>query len=390
MDALVIALSGRALAASAARAGYRVGVLDLFEDVDTVRLAAATARASGTLRSGFRAAALLAAAERLAPAGVPLVYGSGFDRRPRLLGRLAGERPLLGNPPAAVRAMKSPAAFFGLLDRLGIPAPPTTPAPPADPRGWLAKRVGGAGGAHIRPAAGAAPGRDVYYQRRVDGRPVSALFLADGRRAVVLAFSAQWPSPDGRGGDYRYGGAAFPEILPDGLRLAIERAIGRLVAETGLVGANSADMLVDGDGFVLLEVNPRPGASLEAFDLAFGASLFELHVDACRGRLPKAPPAARCGAAGVIVYADRRLTAPPPSFWPDWAADIPRAGQTFRPGEPVCTATATADDAMSARCIAETRLNDLLAELRQYGYGSPAAMDAARDAAAASEGMAGG
>lgn len=372
MDALVVALSGRALAASAARAGYRVAVLDFFEDMDTRRLAAATARAPGTLRSGFRASALLEASARLAPEGVPLVYGSGFDRRSRLLGRLAKARPLLGNAPGTIHAVKSPAKFFGLLDRLGIPSPPTSLSRPADPRGWLAKRVGGAGGAHIRPADAPAPRGDVYYQRKVEGLPVSALFLADGRAAKVVGYSEQWTLPDGRGGDYRYGGAAFPVRLPDVLRGSIEAAIGRLVAETGLVGANSADMLIHGDGFFLLEVNPRPGASLDAFDLAHDESLFDLHMDACRGSLPKVAPSVRRGAASMIVYADGNRQTPPATFWPGWAADIPQPGQRFRAGEPVCTATATAVDAAAARRLVAARVDELLAELRQSDYCSPA------------------
>lgn len=390
MDALVVALSGRALAASAARAGYRVGVLDFFEDMDTQRLAAATARAPGTLRSGFGARALLEAAARLAPAGVPLVYGSGFDRRSRLLARLARERQLLGNAPAVIRAIKSPAVFFGLLDRLGIPSPPTSLSPPADPRDWLAKRVGGAGGAHIRPAETPARG-EIYYQRRVDGVPLSALFLADGRTAAVVGFSEQWPSPDGHGGDYRYGGVAFPAALPEVQQVSIERAIRRLVAETGLVGVNSADMLLHTGGFVLLEVNPRPGASLDAFDLAHDASLFDLHVNACCGRLPARAPAARRGAASMVVYADCRLRAPSAAFWPDWAADRPHPGQLFRPGEPVCTATAMAEDAATARRLAVRRANELLALLKQSDYGSaPGRAPEERFTATRESGTAGG
>jgi len=54
-----------------------------------------------------------------------------------------------------------------------------------------------------------------------------------------------------------------------------------------------------------LEVNPRPGATLDIFDAPPG--LFGLHVAACAGRLERgwrAPPGA---AASAIAYADRRL-----------------------------------------------------------------------------------
>lgn len=382
VDAVVIALSGRALAASALRGGHRVAVLDLFADVDTGHCAAASGRAPGTLRSGFRAGALLEAARRIAPAGVPLVYGSGFDRRTRLLARLNRERPLLGNSAAVVRTFKSPAGFFGLLDRLRIPAPETRLAPPPDPRGWLAKRVGGAGGAHIRAAELQVPPGAVYYQRRIPGRPVSALFLADGSSATMLGYSDQWSQPDGAGGDYRYGGAAFPAILAAGLESALGEAVRRLVREAGLVGVNSADFLVQEGEFALLEVNPRPGASLDAFDLAFDASLFDLHVGACRGELPERPPGARRGAASMIVYAGRGIVAPPLDFWPGWVADIPRPGSRVRRGGPVCTVTATAADAATAHGLVERRARDLLTELERIDRTAkavPVVAEVARD-----------
>lgn len=390
VDAVIVALSGRALAASAGRAGYRVAAIDFFEDMDTARLAAVTARAPGTLHSGFRAAALLEVLTRIAPAGVPVVCGSGFDRRSRLLGRVSKIRPLLGNGASTVRAVKSPARFFDLLDRLGVPTPATVLSRPADPRGWLVKRSGGAGGAHIRPADAPPPRGEIYYQRKVEGTAISALFLADGRNAAILGFSEQWAAPDERGGAYRFGGAAFPAPLPTRLRSAIAAAIGGIVSETGLVGANSADFIVADGGFVLLEINPRPGASLDAFDLSHDASLFDLHCNACRGALPGAPPAARRGAASMIVYADRRLSAPDPAFWPDWVADIPRPGQPLRAGAPICTVTAVAAESGAARRLVVRRAKDLLNRLTEYMYGNTTAVaPSARRPVASETGTAG-
>src|SRR5262252_1664416 len=103
---LVVALSGRALAAAARRAGRRARVLDLFGDMDTRALADACLAVDGSLESGFESAALLRAAERLAPAAEPprygLVYGAGLESLPHSLARLAEGRRLYGNAPAAV------------------------------------------------------------------------------------------------------------------------------------------------------------------------------------------------------------------------------------------------------------------------------------------------
>lgn len=364
---LIVGLSGRALAASAAKAGYPVVVLDMFNDMDTRRHALASARAAGALSTGFKPRALLKSAERLAPKPAAVTYTSGFDLRTGLLSRLASGRRLLGNPAAVVRRVKDPVMFFGMLERLDAPYPQTRISPPADPRGWLVKRIGGAGGGHIRPAEGACPSRNSYYQRWIEGRPVSALFLADGRDARILGFSEQWSAPKPEGGGYRYGGAAFPAAIPPELQPIIARLLSQITAETGLVGANSADMLIDGRGFSLLEVNPRPGATIDAYDRSFDSSLFDLHMRACNGSLPMVRNMAACACATAIVYADREYLMPPTAFWPEWSADIPVQGLLIRHSEPICTVSAGGVGLADARDKAVARVDEILTELK-HGF----------------------
>ncbi|MGH8704531.1 MAG: hypothetical protein ACREUO_03830, partial [Burkholderiales bacterium] len=89
---LLVALSGRALAVAARRAGRRAVVADLFGDTDTRASAEASLVVEGDFDEGFDAAALLAAAERLAPRASPprfgLVYGSGLESHAQLLTQL--------------------------------------------------------------------------------------------------------------------------------------------------------------------------------------------------------------------------------------------------------------------------------------------------------------
>jgi predicted ATP-grasp superfamily ATP-dependent carboligase len=110
---LIAASSGRALAASAHRAGLPVHVVDLFADRDTRRYAH-TARVAGTLRDGFDPAWLVERIGQLRQSQnlEGLVVGSGFEDRPELLELLSEHCRLLGNPASTVRLVKDPAYFF--------------------------------------------------------------------------------------------------------------------------------------------------------------------------------------------------------------------------------------------------------------------------------------
>lgn len=361
---LIAAISGRALAASARRGGYVPLVADFFGDEDTLALAHAHIRLDTGIVRGMvgdellDALATLAAAHR--PAGA--VCGTGFEDRPELLARVGERWDLLGNGAETVARIKDPLAFAALCRECNIPHPQTCVSPPADARGWLAKRRGGAGGTHVMPAADCTgDGEANYFQRHVHGTPVSALVLADGRRAMVLGFSAQWsaPLPDR---PFRYGGAVRPATLAAELADALTGAVERLVSAVPLVGLNSADFLVDGDAFWLLEINPRPGTTLDIFEPA-DTSLFALHVAASRGVLPERAPSLSGAAAAATAYAPHDFPSVPAIDWPDWAADRQQAGTVVRIGEPICTVSARARDAATAKALVEQRIAAILAKV---------------------------
>jgi predicted ATP-grasp superfamily ATP-dependent carboligase len=140
-------------------------------------------------------------------------------------------------------------------------------------------------------------------------------------------------------------------------------AVERLVAAIPLVGLNSADFVVDGDDFHLLEINPRPGATFDIFEPR-GGSLFALHIAACRGMLPAAPPIYDDAAAGAIVYADCDIAAMPALDWPDWTADRPIPGSSVKAEAPLCTVIAAAASVAQAKLLVERRTATILATLR--------------------------
>lgn len=353
---LVVARSGRALAVAARRAGYAPLVADFHGDDDARAVAARLVRLPARPSAGALLDALAGLAEGASPVG--LAYGSLFEARPDLLDAVAAVHPVLGNGAAAVRRVKDPYAFAALCRECAVPHPAVAARPGEGE--WLEKRAGGAGGGHVRVAR---PGRRVrlprYAQRWVGGEPVSALFLGDGRgRVLVLGFSAQWASP-ASGEPFRYGGAVQPATLDALLAAEMAAAVGRVAAAVGLVGLNGADFVVRAEGFDLLEINPRAGASLDVFDMGERA-LFGLHVEACRGVLPAAAPRFPEASASAVAYARRTVAVPAGFAWPGWAADRQPAGRPARAGEPFCTVLARAGNAVAARALAVERAETIL------------------------------
>jgi uncharacterized protein len=120
------------------------------------------------------------------------------------------------------------------------------------------------------------------------------------------------------------------------------------------------DFHVDGDRFWLLDVNPRPGATLDIFEPPQG-SLFGLHMAACAGNLAAAPIYPPNAKAAAIAYAENDIASVPALEWPSWTADRPQPKTVVKAGEPVCTVFACDSAAASAKSVADARRRMVLA-----------------------------
>lgn len=341
---------------AAAAAGYQVIAADVFCDEDT-RRNAFQAYSLGYEQGGFDPGDVRARLmPLLAEAGTGFAYGSGFESQPDLLEEIAQLCPVFGNTATTVSKVKDPQYFFSRLSALDIPHPEISSAPPHDMQGWLNKRIGGSGGTHITFSP--VPHALRYFQRLLPGKPVSLLFLADGRHAVEVGYHEQWLAP-ALNMPYRYGGAVSQVQLPAAVRDGMQAAAQQLTAEFALRGLNSLDCMVAGNGWWVLEINPRLSASFALYDAATsGARLFEAHLEGCRGLIAMQfqPEKAQ---AHLIYYSDKDSIIPPDMQWPAWVADVPAAGVHIGSGEPLCSIMAVAETAGEAKMLAWQRADML-------------------------------
>jgi uncharacterized protein len=371
---LIAAISGRALATAARRAGYRPLVADFFCDTDTVALAERTRMLPGDLQHGIDTSRLVDTLQQLAGKDQPvaLVLGSGFEREPDIVDEVARHFPLAGNRGAAIRRVKDPEALAGDCSELGIPHPEFRWDVLPDAENWVVKTAGGAGGSHVRRLAAPStafggsppplrrggtevePGR--YFQRFVSGQSVSALFIGDGQGARVIGFSRQWTSP-APGAPYRYGGAVRLRRVEREDAAVIAGWLDGLARRDGLVGLCSADFIRNGDGYHLVEINPRPGATLDIFDSS-EAPLMEAHLRAARGET-YAMPRFDDAMASMIAYATAPVASFPDIAWPDWTADHQSPGTRLVAGDPVCTVFARGPNAAATRRTVRTQAKEL-------------------------------
>jgi uncharacterized protein len=369
---LIAAVSARSLVQSARRAGLIPLAVDFFADTDTQEAAYACRKLGSDIARGFRAEGIIRALEALAKCApspvLGFVYGAGFEDRPELLRLIAKRWPILGNGATTVERVKAPNIFFAELDRLRVPHPRTMMQRPGHAAGWLAKKIGGAGGSHIVTARLAKPNSGFYYQERVEGQSISALFVGNGSDARVLGFSEQWTVPS-RKGLWRYGGAARPAALSPRIARQMVSAARRVARHFNLKGLASADFVVSGEDALLLEVNPRPGATLDIFDCG-ATSLLALHTRAVReGKLPPRAPQFEDAMASAIVYAMRGGAVPPDMVWPDWTADRPKSSEWIDKNRPICTVWARSGTAAQAKRLIKERICRITAGFQSVSRG---------------------
>jgi predicted ATP-grasp superfamily ATP-dependent carboligase len=352
---LIFGASVRAAAFSALRAGLRPWCADLFADADLEQLATVRKVPFDLYPRGL--------IDCLSDAPqAPILYTGALENWPDLLARF--DRPLLGNPADALRAVRTPQRWTKALRERGIDCPDIGTSPRRD-GAWLSKPIKSGGGLGVAHHHGEAfDARTHFLQERIDGEPCSAIYLGYPGPSHLLGVARQligtaWLNAVG----FQYAGNIGPLVL-DGKALESWRRVGNALASAfGLRGLFGVDAVVR-DGIPWpVEINPRYTASVELFERSFGRALLLEHRAAFEGAISPArePLIARRTWGKAILYARKTFAFPTHGPWRDSLsavnlddaefADIPHAGEIIAQGRPVLTVFA------SGRNVAECERN---------------------------------
>lgn len=346
-DVIILGASTRAAAMSARRAGMTPWCADLFADADLQRIATVHKISTDAYPDG-----LLDALADAPPA--PVMYTGALENRPDLIACIT--RPLWGNPPEVLCAVRDPGRWSQCLHDHGLPCPAF--APEGEPTGhWLLKPRLGASGFGIQTYTGQAFNpRTHFVQEWIDGVPCSAIYLGLRQDSAFLGATAQligipWLNATG----FHYAGSVGPLPL-DAATILRLRDLGSMLTQCfhlrGLFGIDA--ILRDGVPWPV-EINPRYTASVEILERSLRLPMLQWHRQAFEVQelSQSAPSDTRMIWAKGILFSRATFAFPVDGSWNAALepgtdldaveyADIPFAGEVIERGRPVLTLFASA------------------------------------------------
>jgi uncharacterized protein len=389
----IVGASARAAAMSAIRSGFEPWAADRFCDCD-LRACAPTIQMDDYPAGLERALSA-------APPG-PWLYTGALENRPALIERLARTRRLYGVSGESLRAVRDPFRLAAALAKAGLTAPRCERSGARLPRdgSWLRKPLASAGGCGVHAwevgslAENSPHGTDIYFQQRIDGLPVGAMYVAAQRTAELLGVTRQligldWCGLSARVGHrFRYCGSIGPLRLAPAVASRFEQLGNALADAFDLRGLFGVDAIVAYGEIWPVEVNPRYTASVEILERALGVRSVALHSAACGGDIPSLPPSVqpendRPACCGKAILFAARATAVAPEFgnwcnrqnqgkiWPA-LADIPAGGTSVRAGQPMATVLADGPDEAAVLIELKSLASLAVAEIAGHELGRPA------------------
>lgn len=375
---LVLGASARAFAASAAKAGVAVHAADLFCDLDLVECCRSTLRVTRYPEE------LVDVSDRFGAAA--WCYTGGLENHPDIIEAISRRRSMLGASPDAVRRVRDPSWLARACRRAGLVMPPTffsADGVPTDGT-YLVKPLRSAGGHGIHRWTGEHSGprapKEPLWQLAIEGQPLSAAFVA-ARGVSRLLFATRqlvgWTPC--RAGRFAWCGAVETSTGPE-VESGLRRLGDVLAEDAELVGLFGVDFVRSSDGSIaVLEVNPRPTASMELLERSGRCSPAAVHLASFGHHTPNdatcigmpSPPKFRRLTGKAVLHAVEPGVASPVAIdslldlrraWADETgfpavADIPFPGSIVRRGAPLLTVFVSGEDEASVLRSLEERLS---------------------------------
>lgn len=377
-ELIVIGGSVRFLAASCRRAGWSVHACDRFGDADLLAIACSYLRLPTCLS---------AAAPLLAPlAQLPLLFTGGLENAPDLLRSLAKNTRTASASGEVVEAVRDVTNLAAAATAAGLTFPETHLSPTGLPTdgSYLIKPCASVGGHAIAPWLGdRSPDTPSLWQRHVHGTPHGVNVLLNSTQPpVLLGVSRSLHRREATAAPgWAYAGSV--SVPAAAWTAPVLTLAGLLAKRHGLRGAVGIDCILEPTGTAaVLEINPRPTASMELVERTRGVCIAAEHLAAFGIRSPcEARPAARTlpvASGKAILYAEAPIAvtadilaqlAAVAARWHHHdacpaIADIPHAGSQIDTGHPVLTLFADGRTSEAVDDLLASRLDDLRRLLR--------------------------
>ncbi|MGC1122021.1 MAG: ATP-grasp domain-containing protein [Candidatus Methanofastidiosia archaeon] len=341
MRYLLVGLSTRAVAESAVRAGKDCVAVDFFGDLDleSVCRTVSVRREFGISLGSFSPYFLLKAA-KLVHADC-MIYVGPLENYPHILRKFAQYYEIIGNDAETIQKVRDWKNVYRVCNQHNIKVPKT-----CDGHHYIVKPKRSGGGIGIHRLS------SYVIQELVRGEPYSVSFVGDGKEAQVLSINEQLIGREEFGArKFWYCGNITPGF--PGEHVDVDVDVGALCTvmtrHFGLRGSCGIDFVFHPNGSpYVMEVNPRPQATLELLERVYGVNMVVLHENAFRGILDVSPtrPGTPKTWGKAIVYAEKDIIMPDTSEWLDysWIKDIPHPSELILKSEPICTVIAGGSD----------------------------------------------
>lgn len=335
------------LAQMAKYSGFCPLVIDIFADQDTFEIAEQVRQVDSLTSKDLEQA--IDDLTKLYPVH-DVVYGSGFEKNIQSLFFLQKKLNLLGNTPEVFAKVQDKFNLFNFLLDSNIPFPEVSFSRPKSGE-WLVKPLQSEGGFGICYEKGSdIVDKKNYWQRYLEGKSMSALFIADGKKVDILGFNKQWTTSHTNGQTFVFSGIHNYASLSDLNKRTITDWLAKFVPHFGLRGLNSVDFILYQDHCYFLEINPRPTASIELYD----TNLFTAHVSSSLDHDIKINVDQRHHKGYQIIYAASDFQISEDIIWPGWSQDRPKSRAIIHKQQPVCSIIARGES--SQQVMAELKI----------------------------------
>jgi len=350
---------------SAIRAGFDVRALDFFGDLDTkVACPGISLSERGVPFSPRPSDYWKAAHDTLEDA---IVYTAPLENYPSLIERFSKRMRLWGNESSVLKNVRNPRVLQDFCAKEGMAFPKTYFGRPAtaSQRGLLLKPKKSGGGKDVLPYNGILP-PSYYLQEHVSGIPCSVTFIADGRKASVVAVTRQYIGEKWLGASgFSWCGNMVPHDLSEWQNGMLSHIVQKFTERFRLLGCVGMDFILADDIYVL-EINPRLCGSMDAVEKAFDINLFDLHMRACEGDV-RGDFSQKRYSAKAIIYAKKSLIARNTETLLGTAVrDIPCPNLLIGKGEPLCSVVV--DGSTEEGCT--RNLREEVRKVKKFFYGT--------------------